>query len=110
MPRCIARVDYDGKAYYMLYSTVVEAPVTYGMELPEFLEFMKGEYGRRGWSDLQESLDRANEFGCSFDYPKGMSFDELILTNQAGDGSVKLSKEEIIQKYIVSRPLIEVET
>ena len=43
MPRFIIKItdEKDNKDYYMMWSTVVDAPVTYGLSLDEFKEYFK---------------------------------------------------------------------
>ena len=98
MGRCICYVkDTDDTEYYFLWSTVVDAPVTFGMNLEGFQEFMRYEYGNRGMEDLQQSLERARERGTS--WVCGPTFDEMIKFNRAGENESTLSREQLIEWY-----------
>lgn len=49
------------KDHYLEWSTVVDAPVTFGMLLPEFKEYYRDEYGRDGYRELKHRLERVEE-------------------------------------------------
>lgn len=95
MPRYICKIQ----DYYLEYSTIVDAPVTIGMSLDEFMDYYKDEYGRRGMEgpDFENRMKRAEEKGTSArDYE---DFEELISGNRAGKDESCLSKEQIIEWY-----------
>ena len=48
-------INLDG--YYMEWSTVVDAPVTWGMSLAAFQDYYLQEYGESEFSKLDERLD-----------------------------------------------------
>lgn len=100
MPHYIIKVDHKGTPKYLIWSTIVDAPITYGMTRGEFEQFYATQYGRRGIEDLPERLARCDENGCS-------SFDEtlrqLIRGNRAGDKERTLTLDEIIVKYCDDR-------
>ena len=100
MPRCVAMFEHDNEKYYMLWSTVVDAPITYGVKLSQFLDYMKEEYGNRGWEDLDKSLERAERQGCSF---IGETLDDLLSCNRAGFNEMELTKDEIIEWYCIKQ-------
>jgi hypothetical protein len=98
MGRCICYVTDKEKQYYFLWSTIVDAPITFGMELDEFMDFMKEEYGNQGWDGLNESLERARKHGTSWaseNYP----LDRMINNNRAGKNETTLTKEQIVEWY-----------
>lgn len=102
MGRYIVKLEDQGVDYYLEYSTVVDAPVTYGMTLNEFKAYYKDQYGREGMRNLQERLDRVTEIGTSSRIDD--SVDEVFSCNRAGVGETKITKEEIIEIYIRQRP------
>ena len=59
MPRFILKIEDNSKEYYMEYSTVVDAPITYGMDLETFKRYWKEEYGRQGEGRFNRSLSRS---------------------------------------------------
>ena len=56
MPRYILKINDGSKDYYLLWSTVVDAPVTQGMSLREFKKYYQSEYGEQGMINLPPTL------------------------------------------------------
>lgn len=92
----------DQKDYYMEWSTIVDAPVTYGMELDEFKKYYQEEYGRQGCIGLQERLDRVAINGSSAIEPYD-KVDKLIEGNRAGENETELDKEGLLDAYCRKR-------
>ncbi len=103
MGRCIAAVDHGGQRYYLEWSTVVDAPVSRGMILADFLAHYAAEYGRAGLRNVAERIDRADKCGTSS--RDGESFAELIAGNHAGEDGTELTREQIVDHYILGKPL-----
>lgn len=93
MPRHIAKI----KDKYLEWSTVVDAPVTYGMALGEFTEYYKDEYGDQGLGRLSDRLDRVNQKGTSSHLDD--SVESLVCGNRAGPSETELTLDEIYQVY-----------
>jgi hypothetical protein len=104
MPRYIIRLDDGGTAYYLEWSTIVDAPVTYGMTLDQFTTWYGEEYGRAGLEELPPRMKRVNQTGVSCVW-QGSTVDGLIRANRVGTGRTCLSKEQIIDHYIRGNPL-----
>lgn len=104
MPRYIVKLvdKKENKDYYMEWSTVVDAPVTYGMSLEEFKTYYKDEYGKQGMDGLDERLNRVNEKGTSCMLDK--SAEETISFNRAGKNGECISVEEIFRIFCIERP------
>lgn len=100
MPHYIIKVNHRGTPKYLIWSTIVDAPITYGMTREDFEQFYITEYGRRSSEDLPERLARCDEKGCSsFNETLG----ELISGNRAGDREGTLTLDEIIARYCDDR-------
>jgi hypothetical protein len=99
MPRYIMKItdEKENKDYYLLWSSVVDAPVTYGMSLDEFKEFYKGEYGDDGMLGLNDRLERVEKTGTSAALYN--STDSFFEYNRAGENETCLDKEGILDKY-----------
>jgi len=93
MPNAIIKI----KDKYFEWSTVVDAPVTYGMTKDELYEYIKERYGREGLQELPERLARVEKFGTSFHW--NTTLDELFESNRAGEDETYLTKEEIYAEY-----------
>lgn len=99
MPRYIVKLhdDRDNKDYYLEWSTIVDAPVTYFMSKKEFEEYYKEEYGNSGMHDLKDRMERVEEKGTSaYMYDNALS---VIECNRAGENGAELSLYELIDKY-----------
>lgn len=93
MPRYIIKI----KDKYFEWSTIVDAPVTYGMSLDEFRSYYRQEYGDSSMSTLDERLVRVENKGTS-----SMMHDSLkdcISYNRAGDNEKNISIKSIYSRY-----------
>jgi hypothetical protein len=100
MPRYIVKLNDGNRDYYLEWSTVVDAPVTFGVSLEEFKQGYQEQYGTEGMRALAERLVRVEKKGTS-DLLHG-SVDELLQFNRAGKGETCLTKEQIIDAYCVN--------
>lgn len=86
------------KDYYLEWSTVVDAPVTWGMPLEEFKVYYKEEYGNHGCRDLEDRLKRVEEFGISAYYPYD-NLESYFGYNRAGKNGKTIGKELILERF-----------
>jgi hypothetical protein len=79
MPRYICH--HEGM--FFEWSTVVDAPVTYGMNREAFETYYAEEYGRSRMHELPERMERAERTGtsCMLGYD---SLESLMAFNRAG--------------------------
>lgn len=103
MPRYIIRLTEGGRAWYLEWSTVVDAPVTFGMPLDEFRRYYRETYGTEGMRGLPDRLERAKRTGSSSMVGGYMTADDAITPNRAGPHETELSKAEIIDWYCKKR-------
>ncbi len=87
----------NNKPYYLEWSTVVDAPVTYGMSLDEFKEYYKEEYGNKGIEDLEQRMSRVESKGTSA-YNE-LSAENVISYNRAGKQGGRLTYGQILEQY-----------
>ncbi len=95
MPRYIVKLQ----DYYLEWSTVVDAPVTYGMTLEEFKEYYQQEYGADGMRNLLDRLLRVEAKGTSSQLDD--SVESVVSCNRAGKDETSLTVEQIIDFYCV---------
>jgi hypothetical protein len=95
MGHCIVKLA--GK--YLDWSSVVDAPVSYGMTLEEYRAFYLEEYGKQGMKDLDARLKRVEKIGTSSQL--GHTPEELVSCNRAGPNEKPLTMKEIIEFYVV---------
>lgn len=96
MPRYIIKLDTPHGPRYMEWSTVVDAPVTYGVPLERFKAYYRERYGTEGMKELPERLERVERTGTS---DMIGTLDGLISCNRAGDKEEELTMEQIIERY-----------
>lgn len=104
MPQYIIKLSDKTTDYYLIWSTVVDAPVTYGQQLEYFKRYYKKQYGEEGMKELVGRLERVEKTGISA-HPPFDDLDDLFLCNRAGDNETKLSKKQIIAKYCTNSPI-----
>ncbi len=91
--------DTDGTEYWFLWSTIVDAPTTFGMTEKEYEQDYLYQFGQRSKLDLEQAMVRARQKGCGFFGTT--SLDDLMNgRNHAGKGGQRLTKEEIIEWYL----------
>jgi hypothetical protein len=99
MPHYIVKLDTKDGPRYLEWSTVVDAPVTYGMTLDDFTQYWRKEYGAaadRG--DRLEARLRDVESKGTDSYSDA-SVDATIANNRAGAGETCLTKEQLVEYY-----------
>lgn len=90
MPTFICKLD----GLYFEWSTVVDAPVSAGMTLDEFVAYYRDQYGARGLDGLDSRLARVEAAGTSSRmHPSVM---DVLKGNRAGEEESEASREEIV--------------
>lgn len=102
MPHYLIRLERDCKEWFLEWSTIVDAPVTFGMSEAELLDHIRFKYGNDGISRLPERLARVRRNGCSC-LPE-MNLEDLLAYNRAGKGETTLTTDEIIDDYCKPQP------
>lgn len=101
MPDYIVKIDLPEGPRYLLWSSIVDAPVTFGMSLDEFREFYQAENGRSSMLGLEDRLVRVENRGTSaHHYASGR---ELMKHNRAGKDETCMTYEQIVEVYCVRR-------
>jgi hypothetical protein len=93
----IIKLSEDNRDWYLEYSTVVDAPILYGMSLEEFKQYYQEEYGRSSMDELEKRLARVEEKGTSS--MMHSSLEDTIDYNRAGKNETCLTKEQMIEHY-----------
>ena len=83
----MSRILVKIKDRYFEWSTVVDAPVTYGLTLPQLRHYVKEEYGRQGLEELPERLERCDKQGHS-SFGIRESLTSFLACNRAGPKGV----------------------
>lgn len=98
MPRFFIKLNAGDRDWYLIWSTVVDAPVSLGMSREEAGEHVREQYGRgqleSWWPGALKLLD---ERGVS---SRGYSSHiDAVCANRAGAGESCLSPVEIVEVY-----------
>ncbi len=83
---------------YVVWSTIVDAPISRGMSKEKLSQYIEFHYGEGGLTDLPERLKRVEEKGVSSMLHANV--DELIEYNRAGPNETCLTKEQIIENFV----------
>ncbi len=102
MPRYICKFEDGDKNYYMEWSTVVDAPVTWGLSLEEFEDHYRQKYGDEGMRYLPNRMERVEAKGTSSELHD--SLEDLIGGyNRAGKNETFLTLEQIVDSFCRNR-------
>ncbi|MCK9154500.1 MAG: hypothetical protein M0P12_00150 [Paludibacteraceae bacterium] len=93
----MSRIIVKLKDYYFEYSTIVDAPVTYGMKRDEFEAYYRNEYGKSGMENFSSRMKRVDQKGTSSLYHN--CAEETLKTNLAGHNGENLTVEEVYKFY-----------
>jgi hypothetical protein len=96
MPRYIIKLTDQDESWYLEWSTIVDAPITYGLSLNEFKDWYLEEYGRKGYEELADRLKRVEKTGTSCLIS---NLEDVLSCNRAGPKETELTKEQLIDKY-----------
>ena len=94
MPHFIAKLKPDR---YCIWSTIVDAPVTYGMSREALAEYYDEHEAAYGVDDFAERMHRVDQKGVSAYFVD--SVEDLVRGNRAGPDETELSLRELREKY-----------
>lgn len=98
MARTILRLEdsRDGAAFYLEWSSVVDAPITFGLTREEMAVYHRDEYGR-----LDHELHFARRMKAADEnkFQFGLTAEKIIAGNRAGPDESELTYEEIVDKF-----------
>lgn len=103
MPRYIIKLTGKEGDFYMEWSTIVDAPVTYGMSLEAFKEHIKEEYGNQGLGELPRRLERVEQYGSSSIARESAA--DIVRQNRAGPNERSLRLHEVYLAYCLRTPI-----
>ena len=103
MPRYIIKLQDVDRDYYLMWSTIVDAPITFGLTLGQFRDWYQAEYGKAGLTEFPERMLRVEQKGTSSNMHP--SAEKVIGYNRAGPDETCLTREQILEKYCRQRPV-----
>lgn len=86
----------DGEERCLLWSSIVDAPTSYGVTIDEIRDWWREEYGRSGLERLDAELARPTSGRVT-------TLSDVWVTNRAGAGETRLSIEQIVDYYFVRK-------
>lgn len=98
MGKCIYKVDDNGKERFIVWSSVVDGPVTFALTAEEIEAYLVEEAVERAKRDVREMLERTRRTGTS-SYDGGSLADEGG-ANRAGPDETCLSADELFEFYV----------
>ncbi len=93
MPKYIIKI----KDRYFIWSTIVDAPLTYGMTEEDLQAYFA--HAKNALRALPERLARVAKTGTSA--LDGLTLEKLLAGNRAGEKEAHLTMEEIYKRYAV---------
>lgn len=87
---------------YFVWSTSVDAPITYGMTEAALVDFIRERDGQTGLDELPRRLERVAKFGSSSAHNE--SAQDTIAHNRAGPGERCLTEDELWEAYAYPEP------
>jgi hypothetical protein len=79
---------------YVVWSTIVDAPISAPMTRDELVEWVRAEEGRRGVDELPSRMARVDAKGTSFHNRD--SAEHTVRINRAGPAERELTYEELV--------------
>lgn len=121
MGRGIVKLANEKSEWYVEWSTVVDAPVSFGASREEVIEYMRDSAFKSMYmhdpedkfvkelveKEVDSRLRRLDSKGTSFIYAE--SADKFIRFNRAGKNETCLNKEQLIEWYCIRKQDPEVE-
>lgn len=96
MPRYILKLQGKKKTSYMVYSTIVDAPIVYDMTADEVREWWQNEYGKEGMRVFDAKMALVEKTGSSIgEAPKA-----VLSGNRAGNREGHMKFADIIATYV----------
>lgn len=97
MPRYIVKLSEGDQSWYLDYSSMVDAPTSYGTDLVSFRESYIDYYGKSSIRELDERLERVEQTGTSSRIHE--SVEDQLSFNRAGKDETCLTIQQIIDYY-----------
>lgn len=82
---------------YCEWSTIVDAPISYFLNLKDFKQYYKEKYGSHGMGEVTERLKRADRKGTSSLIHE--SAEDVVQSNRAGKNETHIEIPELLKQY-----------
>jgi hypothetical protein len=102
MPHYVLKIKGTKKTRYIIWSTIVDAPIIYDMTRTDLKKYWEEEYGRSGMRNFDRMMETVEETGSSI----GENPKEIMKGNRAGKNERPLSYDRIVA-HCVDRTAVE---
>lgn len=96
MGRSFVKHTVAGVDKYLIWSSIVDAPITYGGTLEQIRNYWKSEFGRVGLEELDRDIASGRKWW--------RTVEEMVDCNRAGKDETKLTAEAIVKHFFVDGP------
>ena len=103
MSHILFKLEREGEVRYFEWSTICDAPLTFGMTLEELHDYVRERYGPPGLEELPKRLERVERSGTSA-LPGPLSAEDLLKGNRAGAGETTIGIDEFWTRFVTERP------
>jgi hypothetical protein len=99
MGKAIFKVDDNGEERFLVWSSVVDAPVTFACTAKEIIEMFVEDAREDATRMAQDMIDRARATGSSSRMGY-VTLAHVVAANRAGPNESTLTEDEIIEFYV----------
>lgn len=99
MGKVIFKVTDDGQQHFLVWSSVVDAPVTFACTADEIVELWVEEAKERATEEAQRMIEQARITGSS-SRTGFYSLADVVGANRAGPNESALAEDEIVEFYV----------
>jgi hypothetical protein len=92
MGRAVVKI----KDRYFEWSSIVDAPISYGMTFEQLMGYYRYQYGQSGVEGLERDRAKLEETGTTY---RRHTAEEVIDMNRAGENEEKLTADEIYERF-----------
>ena len=92
MPHYVLKIKGKERTRYMIWSTIVDAPIYYDMDYEDVRKYWNEQFGRQGMLGFKRMMEEVEKTGSSI----GQSPREIIKGNRAGKNERPLSYDRIV--------------
>lgn len=100
MGKCIFKVDDNGQERFIVWSSVVDAPITFACTAKQIVEMFVEEARQDAKQMALAMIDRARASGSSSRTSARTLADVAAGANRAGPDESELTEDEIIEFYV----------
>jgi hypothetical protein len=102
MSRTIIKIE----DYYLDWSSVTDSPITFGVNIDEFMKYYERKYGEKYIKDeLPLRMEIVEKYGHSAYNYFHESLEDFVKCNRAGPDETELTLDEIYKAFCLREPI-----